>query len=251
MMFPASAGYHELLFIVHSYRRNNMEFLFSSVTDAGASLTTLTFAASTGCSLLVGFLIAFFYKLRNEYSASFIVTLVLLPAIVQLVIMLVNGSVGAGIAVAGAFSLVRFRSAPGTGQEITSIFLAMAAGLATGMGYLGVAVSFTLLILLVNFLLLETGFGKNGGAERILKITIPENLDFEGKFDDIFEKYTRRAELEEVKTADMGSVYRLTYKIRLRDDGRLKAMMDEMRQRNGNLEISCMRGITRRDSAAI
>lgn len=226
-----------------------MDFLFSSVTESGTAITTASFAAATVCSLLVGLLIAFFYKLKNEYSASLILTLVLLPAIVQLVIMLVNGSVGTGIAVAGAFSLVRFRSAPGTGQEITSIFLAMAAGLATGMGYLGIALVFTLIILLVNLFLQQSGFGNANEQERVMKVTVPENLDFEGVFDDLFEKYTQKAELIEVKTADMGAVYKLTYRVKFRDAGQMKAVMDEMRERNGNLEISCTRNAVRKDES--
>lgn len=224
-----------------------MDYLLTSILEDG-TFSFSSVAASTACSLFIGFLIAFFYKLKNDYTESFITTLMLLPVVVQLVIMLVNGEVGTGIAVAGAFSLIRFRSAPGTGQEITSIFLAMAAGLATGMGYLGIALSFTVLILIVNFAILQTGFGNNYSKDRVLKITIPENLDFEGKFDDVFEKYTRKADLCDVKTSEMGSVYKLTYKIRLRDNSKLKPFMDSIREKNGNLEVAVTRAIKREDT---
>jgi len=216
-----------------------MDILFSSVT--GTSLTVSTFFLATISSIIIGLLIAACYKLKNEYSASFIVTLVLLPAVVQLVIMLVNGSVGTGIAVAGAFSLVRFRSVAGSGQEITSIFLAMAAGLATGMGYIGIAFIFTIIILLVNYIVVSVGFTNGNDKQQIMKIMVPESLDFEGIFDDIFEKYTTKAEIVEVKTANMGALYRLEYRVTFRKDVSVKAMMDEMRTRNGNLEISCSR----------
>jgi uncharacterized membrane protein YhiD involved in acid resistance len=138
---------------------------------------------------------------------------------------------------------VRFRSAPGSGKEITSIFLAMAVGLATGMGYIGVAVIFSLIITLANLALSSLSVRSYGDEEKVLKITVPESLDFEGIFDDIFCRYTTRVDLEEVKTTGMGSLYKLTYKIAMRQNASTKALMDEMRVRNGNLEISCSRPI--------
>ena len=130
--------------------------------------------------------------------------------------MLVNGNIGAGVAVAGAFSLVRFRSAPGSGKEITSIFLAMAVGLATGMGYSGIAAIFAVIITIANVILKNCGCGDGANEEKTVKITVPEGLDFEGIFDDIFEKYTSKAELQEVKTSGMGSLYKLNYKVIMR-----------------------------------
>ena len=221
---------------------NIIDGLFGSIMSDG-TITGVTFLAATSCSLAIGLFIAFMYKLKNEYSQSYIVTLVLLPAIVQLVIMLVNGNIGAGIAVAGAFSLVRFRSAAGSGQEITSIFLAMAVGLATGMGYIGIAILFTIIITLANRVLQQTDFGAKDPDERTVKITVPENLDFEGVFDDIFDKYATKAELIDVKTSGMGSLYKLSYKVFFRQKASVKGMMDEIRQRNGNLEISCGRAV--------
>ena len=218
-----------------------INYIFGSILTDG-SITGTGFIIATICSLIIGCFIAFMYTLKNNYSKSYIITLALLPAIVQVIIMMVNGNIGAGVAVAGTFSLVRFRSAPGTGKEITSIFLAMAAGLATGMGYIGIAAIFTVLITVANLILSSVDF-KGSREEKTLKITIPESLDFEGVFDDIFTRYTDRAELEDVRTSGMGSLYKLTYKIVPRQRVSIKAMIDEMRQRNGNLEIVCSRPV--------
>ncbi len=218
------------------------DVIFGSIMTGG-SITGSAFIMATLCSLIIGLFVAFMYTIKNNYSKSYIITLALLPAIVQVVIMLVNGNLGAGVAVAGAFSLVRFRSAPGSGKEITSIFLAMAVGLATGMGYIGIAAVFAVIITVANLILSNSRFGEGADEEKTVKITIPEGLDFEGIFDDIFERYTTKAELCEVKTSGMGSLYKLNYKIVLRPKVSTKAMIDEMRQRNGNLEISCSRPV--------
>ena len=223
---------------------NNM---FSSILSNG-TFTSIQFAVVTLASLVCGFIIAAGYSVRNKCSRSFAITLIMLPAIVELVIILVNGNIGAGVAVAGAFSLVRFRSAPGKGQEITSIFLAMAVGLATGMGYIGVAVFFTIIISVINVILNMTGFASAGESQRILKISVPENLDFEGKFEDIFEKYLSSYTYEEVKTSNMGSLYKITLSVALKAGVSTKAMIDEIRTRNGNLDISLGRQIENTDS---
>ena len=223
---------------------NNM---FSSILSNG-TFTSTQFAVVTLTSLVCGFIIAAGYSVRNKCSRSFAITLIMLPAIVELVIILVNGNIGAGVAVAGAFSLVRFRSAPGRGQEITSIFLAMAVGLATGMGYIGVAAFFTIIISVINVILNMTGFASTGESQRILKISVPENLDFEGKFEDIFEKYLSSYTYEEVKTSNMGSLYKITLSVALKAGVSTKAMIDEIRTRNGNLDISLGRQIENTDS---
>ena len=139
----------------------------------------------------------------------------------------------------GAFSLVRFRSVPGTAREIASIFLAMAVGLATGMGYLAAAAVFVLILGGVNLMFTLISFGESPKAAKELHITSPESLDYNGVFDDLFEQYTSSAELQQVKTANMGSLYKLTYRIVLRDIRKEKELIDELRCRNGNLEISC------------
>jgi hypothetical protein len=191
-------------------------------------------------SLILGALIGTFYTFKNTYTKSFVVTLALLPAIVQTVIMLVNGNVGTGVAVMGAFSLVRFRSAPGTAKEISSIFMAMAVGLATGTGYLAFAALFTVIICGFNALYAFSKFGepRRQLSERELRITIPESLDYTGVFDDLFKKYTDTCELIKVKTSNLGSLYKLDYHITLKDAALEKAFIDELRCRNGNLEIT-------------
>lgn len=198
------------------------------------------FLACIGAALGIGLVLAFAYMYRTAYTKSFLITIALLPSIVCVVIMMVNGSIGAGIAVAGAFSLVRFRSQPGTAKEILSIFLAMGNGLICGMGYLGFAALFTVLMsgimLLYNRLALL--LDRHERADKTLRITIPEDLDYSAVFDDIFAEYTSAKLLTKVKTANMGSVYKLTYDITLKDIKREKEMIDALRCRNGNLEIS-------------
>lgn len=215
--------------------------IFASIlpADAASGFSVSGFLLCTAASILLGVIIAMLFMFRNSCSKSFVVTLALLPAIVQMVIMLVNGNLGTGVAVMGAFSLVRFRSVPGTAREIASIFLAMAVGLATGMGYLAAAAVFVLILGGVNLMFTLISFGESPKAAKELHITIPESLDYNGVFDDLFEQYTSSAELQQVKTANMGSLYKLTYRIVLRDIRKEKELIDELRCRNGNLEISC------------
>ena len=201
----------------------------------------------TAASLLCGMGVAGLHMVRNRYSKSFVVTLALLPAMVQIVIMLVNGNLGAGVAVAGAFSLVRFRSVPGNARDIGSIFLAMAIGLATGMGYIVYAVLFLVLIGAAHIFLMYSTFGNEKPGIRILRITIPENLDYEDLFDDLFDEYTDSVELDRVKTTNMGSLYELTYNIQLRSPVIPKAFVDAIRCRNGNLNIVISRPASSKD----
>lgn len=207
----------------------------------GTELTLTSFLICTGVSLLLGVGTALVAGYRSRSTQSLAVTLAILPAVVQAVIMLVNGSIGAGIAVAGAFSLVRFRSAPGTAREIAAIFLAMAIGLATGMGYVGLAVLLFLILAGAMLALTALRFGQKEDAGRILKITIPEDLDYDGLFDDLFERYTTAHTLEKVKTTNMGTLYELRYRIILRQEPVPKVFLDELRCRNGNLNITCCR----------
>ena len=207
----------------------------------GTELTLTSFLICTGVSLLLGVGTALVAGYRSRSTQSLAVTLAILPAVVQAVIMLVNGSIGAGIAVAGAFSLVRFRSAPGTAREIAAIFLAMAIGLATGMGYVGLAALLFLILAGAMLALTALRFGQKEDAGRILEITIPEDLDYDGLFDDLFERYTTAHTLEKVKTTNMGTLYELRYRITLRQEPVPKVFLDELRCRNGNLNITCCR----------
>lgn len=207
----------------------------------GTELTLTSFLLCTGVSLLLGIGTALVAGYRSRSTQSLAITLAILPAVVQAVIMLVNGSIGAGIAVTGAFSLVRFRSAPGTAREIAAIFLAMAIGLATGMGYIGLAVLLFLLLGGAMLALTALRFGQQEDPTRILKITIPEDLDYDGLFVDLFERYTTAHTLEKVKTTNMGTLYELRYRITLRQTPVPKIFLDELRCRNGNLNITCCR----------
>lgn len=207
----------------------------------GTELTLTSFLICTGVSLLLGVGTALVASYRSRSTQSLAITLAILPAVVQAAIMLVNGSIGAGIAVAGAFSLVRFRSAPGTAREIAAIFLAMAIGLATGMGYVGLAALLFLILAGAMLALIALRFGQKEDAGRILKITIPENLDYDGLFDDLLERYTTAHTLEKVKTTNMGTLYELRYRITLQQEPVPKVFLDELRCRNGNLNITCCR----------
>ena len=208
-------------------------------------ITLQVFAICTAVSLALGVGAALLCMYKSRYTQSFILTLAMLPAVVQVVIMLVNGNIGAGVAVAGTFSLVRFRSAPGTAREIGMIFLAMAIGLATGMGYMALAVLFFCIMAAFSLILSAVRFGGGNANERNLKITIPENLDYDGLFDDLFRKYTASAELERVKTSNMGTMYELSYKIVLKGSSVPKEFLDALRCRNGNLNIVCGRPVTK------
>ncbi len=213
--------------------------IFSSLFSATDSLSLGGYLICTAVSLVLGVIIAATNTFRNRHTQSLTVTLVLLPVIVQAIIAMVNGQLGAGIAVAGAFSLIRFRSAPAQARDVTSIFLSMAVGLATGMGYIGIAVVLTLIVCLVNILLSFTRFGAAKNGERDLKIVIPESLNYEDVFEDVFKKYTSHHELIKVKTTNIGSLFHLSYRVRLRSGVSEKDFIDELRIYNGNLEISC------------
>lgn len=217
-----------------------LEKIFQSVYNSSEALSASAFLIVIGSALVLGALHALLYGFNNRSSKSFAVTLATLPAIVSVVILMVSGSIGAGVAVAGTFSLVRFRSAPGSAKEIAAVFTSMALGLACGMGYPGFAFLFGLILALADTLYAHSSFGeiRGGSLHKTLLITVPESLEYNGVFDDIFSEYTREARLVRVKTTNLGSLNRLSYELRLKRPGCEKAMIDELRCRNGNLEIS-------------
>lgn len=219
-----------------------LETIFRGLFDAETAsvIPVADFMICVVSSLVLGFVLSVMYMYKNTYSKSFIVTIATIPAIVCVVIMMVNGNVGAGVAVAGAFGLVRFRSAPGTAKEIGVLFMAMGAGIITGMGYIAYAFLFVLIMGAVDMLYAQIGFGgrKHNALERTLHITIPEDLDYLEVFDDLFERYAGKCELVNVKTTNMGSLFKLTYHITFREAGREKAFIDDVRCRNGNLEVA-------------
>ena len=212
--------------------------MFNSIITVPITLTQFVICIIT--ALVLGVLASVVFTLKNSHSGSLAMSIALLPAVVAVVIMLVNGNVGAGLAVAGTFALVRFRSVQGSAREITGLFFAVSLGLACGMGYVALAVVFFVMFSTALLLLTAVHFGESGGA-RQLKITIPENLEYEGLFDDLFEKYTTSHELVRVRTTNMGTLYELTYNINLKDRNISKKFVDELRCRNGNLNIICGR----------
>ncbi|GHU90727.1 DUF4956 domain-containing protein [Spirochaetia bacterium] len=189
-------------------------------------------------SILFGLGVAAVYMANRRYNRNFVITLALLPVTVQIIVMLVNGNIGAGVAVAGAFSLVRFRSIPGNSRDIGAIFFAMALGFVTGMGYLFYGLLFLIVVSAMNLLLPALKFGSGPQNTRILKITIPENLDYDGLFDAAFAEYAENTELDTVKTTNMGSLYELVYRVQLKGPVAPKAFIDALRTLNGNLNIS-------------
>ncbi len=215
-------------------------------TDMTAVISVSDFLLCVGTALAAGLVLAVMYMYKARYTKSFVATLALLPAVVCVVIMMVNGNVGTGVAVAGTFSLVRFRSVPGTAKEIGAIFLAMGTGLVAGMGYLGYALLVALLFGAVGLVYNQLDFGlkKKMALYKTLHITIPEDLDYSDVFDGLLREYASDYELLQVRTTNMGSLFRLTYNLTLKNPGQEKELIDKLRCRNGNLEISISRQAT-------
>ena len=211
--------------------------IFGSAESLVAGVSTVDFLLCCAASIVLGAAVAAIYMFRHTYSKNFVVTLALLPLIVQMVITLVNGNLGAGIAVMGVFNLVRFRSIPGSAKDIGNVFLAMAIGLATGMGFIALAVLFTVIVGIVNVVYVLTPFGKQKAPEKMLKITIPEDLEYDGVFDGVLARCTDEHELVEVQTTNMGSLFLLEYAVRMKEPGAEKCMIDEVRCLNGNLKV--------------
>ncbi|MGM9641630.1 MAG: DUF4956 domain-containing protein [Eubacteriales bacterium] len=212
-------------------------------SDAVKVIAPADFLLCVGCALVCGIILTSAYVVKTKFTHSFAATLAMLPAVVAVVIMMVNGNIGAGVAVAGAFSLVRFRSVPGTAREIGAIFLAMGTGLVCGMGYLGYALLISVLLGAISlaYNLICIGAQKKGVKNKVLRITIPEDLDYTDVFESILSEYTTRHELVQVKTTNMGSLFRLTYDVTVKNIAKEKELIDKLRVRNGNLEITVSR----------
>jgi hypothetical protein len=220
-----------------------MDKIFASITNGSFSLTTYLICMAV--ALICGGIAAFAASYRAHASKSFVVSLIVLPAIVQTVIMMVNGNIGTGVAVMGAFSLVRFRSVPGKARDIVAIFLTMTAGLACSAGYVAIAVLFTVLISIV--MVAATYVPTKAEKELELKITVPETLNYTDAFAEVLKSYTARYRLVAVKTTAMGSLFKLTYRIEMKNRSKEKEFMDALRCRNGNLEIAISESILDRD----
>ena len=214
--------------------------MFSSIIDSTVGLTGESAFFCTLTSAVLGLLASLLYRLNNPRpSKNLMVTLVVLPVLVQSVIMLVNGSVGAGLAVMGAFNLVRFRSAPGTSRELCYVFYSMGIGLATGMGYIGYAVIIAVAVGLILGVLNFIPAFKIRKTAKLLKILIPEDMNYMDCFQDIFTEYLSSYRLIMSKTVSMGTLYELRYEVVIKDADREKEFLDKIRTRNGNLTISC------------
>ena len=212
-------------------------------TDITSVISISDFLLCVGCALVIGLILTGTYMYGTKYTKSFVATLALLPAVVCVVIMMVNGNVGTGVAVAGAFSLVRFRSVPGSAKEIGAIFLAMCSGLVAGMGYLAYTLLSALLLggMMLLYNRMDFGTRKHGLRYKTLHITIPEDLDYSGVFDKILKNYTTDYDVVQIKTTNMGSLFKLTYNLTLKDPAKEKELIDALRCRNGNLEITMCR----------
>ena len=216
--------------------------MFNSIL--GDTLNINSFAICLGVSLVLGFIVAFMHMKTTKSNKNFVTTLFVLPALVTTVILLVNGNLGTSVAVLGAFSLIRFRSIPGNSKEILSVFFAMAIGLATGVGYIGFAALFTVAISLIIAILSLTNFGEETKNTKMLKVLIPEDLDYTEVFNDIFNDYVDSADMVSAKTVNMGSIFELTYRVNLKKNINEKEFIDKLRVRNGNLKITLSHPLT-------
>lgn len=213
--------------------------MFNSILESNSgTLSISTALICMGAALIFGIIIALVHMYSTKCSKNFAITIAVLPLLVQVVIMMVNGNLGTSIAILGSFSLIRFRSMQGNSRELVSIFFAMAIGLAVGMGHIMYAFVFTLITGLALIILQKSNFGMKKNNEKSLKVTIPENLDYTNIFDDIFDKYTNNIELNKVKTTNMGSMFELSYNISLKNNINEKDFIDEIRTRNGNLTVN-------------
>lgn len=216
-----------------------LESIFSSST------ATIEFGSCIACiavAMVLGLVISIVHKITSKRASNnFLISLVVLPVLVQVVILLVNGNLGTSLAVAGAFSLIRFRSMQGNAKEMISVFWAMAVGLALGMGYIAYSVIFTVILAVLMVIITKIADKKENVTNRKLKIIVPESLDYETVFDDVFDEFTRSRELEKVKTTNMGSMYELIYNVNLKEDKSQKELLDELRTRNGNMLVALER----------
>ncbi|MBQ9029761.1 DUF4956 domain-containing protein [Candidatus Saccharibacteria bacterium] len=210
--------------------------MFNSILTG--ELTLVNFLACLGTAFVLGLIVALVHQKTARASSHFITTLAILPVLVCMAIMLVNGNLGAGVATVGVFSLVRFRSIAGNSRSIMAIFFAMAIGLATGVGYLGFAAVFTVIVSLLIFILSSFNFGESKTDEHKLVILVPEDLDYTSAFDKIFEKYLNRYSLEKSKTTNMGSLFELTYFVNMKPSTNEKEFIDKIRIKNGNLKVA-------------
>lgn len=210
--------------------------MFNSIINS--SLTPASFFTCLGVALVLGIIVAVVHQKTSRSSSNFITTLAVLPMLVAMAIMLVNGNLGAGVATVGVFSLVRFRSIAGNSRSILSVFFAMAIGLAVGVGYITFAALFTIVVAAIIAFLKFINFGESSFEDKKLVVLVPEDIDYTDVFDDVFAKYTMSHTLEKSKTTNMGSMYELTYRVGLKKKANEKEFIDKIRVKNGNLKVA-------------
>ena len=230
------------------------DWIVKSIIEKGANadngqltIKPWMFFTCVGVAVLLGLIAALCYMFKNQFSKTLVITIAILPPIVCVLIMLVSGSIGAAVAVGGVFALTRFRSAQGSAREIAQIFLSMAVGLTTGLGYIYIAIILVVLIEAMLIIFSLTKFGESSSKRRTLKVSIPEELDYTNIFDDLFEKYSTNHTLIKVKLKNLGTIFQLTYDVHLKDVKEEKKFIDEIRVRNANLDVICSRVITNSD----
>lgn len=216
--------------------------LNSILNGTTSSINLLSILICIGCSIFLGVIIAFAYRMTSKYSKNFLITLSMLPLLVEAVIIMVNGNLGTSVAILGAFGLVKFRSLPGTSKEILCVFFAMTVGLACGMGHIFYASMITFIGCLLIVFFSKVNIFEMNGVVKELRILMPEDLDYTDVFDDIFKKYTSKVELEKVKTTNMGSLFDLRYRVTMKPKVNEKKFIDDLRVRNGNLKIVLSQG---------
>lgn len=211
--------------------------MFNSIITSGVLTISSVFICIL-VSVILGVMIAFVHMKTSQYTKNFVITLSILPLLVSVVMMMVNGNLGTSVAILGAFSLIRFRSLPGNSREIASVFWAMAIGLSIGMGQIYFAMLITVVISILLLVFYRTKFGEDKTSMQILSIAVPEDLDFDHAFDEVFKQYLAHYELIKVETTNLGSLFELKYNVSLKDNVKEQAFINDIRVRNGNLKIN-------------
>lgn len=215
--------------------------LQSILSTTGESFTLINAIVVMISSIILGLVISSVYLFthrRESTQQGFIITLVMLPIVISVIILLIGNNVARAFSLAGAFSIIRFRSAPGDAKDMSYIFFTLAVGLACGMGYIGYATLITIVLCVLMIILSMTGYGQSKTTHLQLKITVPEHLNYQDLFDDVLEDYTTSYRLERVKTREFGALFEVSYRIQLKDKTKQKEFLDLIRCRNGNLNVS-------------
>ncbi|MDO3409847.1 DUF4956 domain-containing protein [Saccharibacillus sp. CPCC 101409] len=217
-----------------------LDSILNSTTTATTDLTLTNALVTIGLAIILGAIISLTYMKTNKatYTQGFTLTLVILPIVVAVIILMIGSNVARAFSLAGAFSIIRFRSAAGDPKDITYVLFTMAAGLACGVGSLGYAVLFTLILCVVMFVLSRFKFGVKKSQQKTLKVTIPENLGYEEAFEEVFQKFGVQHDLKKIRTTELGSLYELVYSVTMDQSVNQKAFLDSIRTRNGNLDLS-------------